>query len=47
MQKDLVKETGTQSSFSAHTHVVYSTVWIGNDQCNVPRILESILRHPV
>ena len=42
---------GTQSSFSAHTrahtHMVYSIIWIGNHQCSVPSILENILRHPV
>ena len=40
-----------QSSFSAHTDqdtdIVFSTLWIENYQCNVPRILENILGHPV
>ena len=26
---------------------LYNTIWIGNYQCNVLRILENILRHPV
>ena len=40
--KRFAEKRGTESSFSAHTHMVYSTVWIENRQCNVPRILKNI-----
>ena len=40
--KRFAKKQDTQSSFSAHTDMVYSTIWIGNLQCNVPRTSENI-----
>ena len=35
-----------QNYFSALTYIVYSTVWIGNHQCNVPRISEIYFETP-
>ena len=45
--EDLLRNGASKAPFSAHTHMVYRTVWIGNHQCNILRVLENILRHPV